>query len=103
MIARTPTTADSARLWHLWLRIQRLIRVILGTRWNADEWPIVKAQLRNALDADRAGGLVQLSMTNRWLTLAVIGALMFAGCASGSGSPASPAFTRQAECERTNG
>jgi hypothetical protein len=26
-----------------------LIRVILETRWGADEWPIVKAELRNAL------------------------------------------------------
>ena len=44
-----PTSADSARLWHPWLRIQRLIRVILETRWDADEWPIVKAEPRNAL------------------------------------------------------
>jgi hypothetical protein len=43
------TTAHSARLWHPWLRVQRLIRVILGTRWGAEEWPIVKAELRNAL------------------------------------------------------
>lgn len=26
-----------------------LIRVILETRWDADEWPIVKAELRNAM------------------------------------------------------
>jgi hypothetical protein len=32
-----------------WLGIQRLIRVSLGTRWGADEWLIVKAELRNAL------------------------------------------------------
>ena len=43
------TTDHSARLWHPWLRIQRLIRVIPGTWWNADEWPVVKAELRNAL------------------------------------------------------
>jgi hypothetical protein len=43
------TTNRTARLWHPWLRIQRLIRVIRETRWNADEWPIVKAELRNAL------------------------------------------------------
>jgi hypothetical protein len=42
-------TDHTARLWHLWLRIQRLIRVILGTRWGADEWPIVKAELRKTL------------------------------------------------------
>ena len=33
----SPAPASAARLWHPWLRIQRLIRVILGTRWNA-EW-----------------------------------------------------------------
>jgi hypothetical protein len=43
------STEHCARLWHPWLRIQRLIPVILGTRWNADEWPIVKAELRSAL------------------------------------------------------
>ena len=31
------TTEHSPRLWHPWLRIQRLIRVILETRWDADE------------------------------------------------------------------
>jgi hypothetical protein len=41
--------AAAAHLWHPWLRVQRLIRVILETRWGADEWPIVKAELRNAL------------------------------------------------------
>ena len=49
MIVKVPTVADSARLWHPWIRNQRLIRVILGTRWGADEWPIVKAELHNAL------------------------------------------------------
>jgi hypothetical protein len=53
VIVKVPTVADNARLWHPWLRIQRLIRVILGTRWNADEWPIVKAELRNALKERR--------------------------------------------------
>jgi hypothetical protein len=40
---------QTRRLWHPWLRIQRVIRVILETRCGADEWPIVKAELRNAL------------------------------------------------------
>jgi hypothetical protein len=42
-------TDRTARLWHPRLRIQRLIRVILETHWGADEWPIVKAELRKAL------------------------------------------------------
>jgi hypothetical protein len=41
------TTDRSERLRHSWLRIQRLVRVILGTRWDADEW--AKAELRKAL------------------------------------------------------
>jgi hypothetical protein len=43
------TAGQTAWLWHPWLRIQRLIRVILGTRWNANEWPIVKAELHSAM------------------------------------------------------
>jgi hypothetical protein len=30
---KVSSVADNARLWHPWLRIQCLIRVILETRW----------------------------------------------------------------------
>lgn len=30
---------------HPWLRVGRLIRDILGTRWSADVWPKAKAVL----------------------------------------------------------
>lgn len=41
---------DSARRWqHPWLRVSRLIAVILGTRWSADVWPAAKAALGWAL------------------------------------------------------
>jgi hypothetical protein len=27
-----------ARLWHPWLRINRVLRVMLHTQWSADAW-----------------------------------------------------------------
>jgi len=27
-----------ARLWHPWLRINRVLRVMLHTRWSAEAW-----------------------------------------------------------------
>jgi hypothetical protein len=41
---------DSHRDWqHPWLRVSLLIRVILGTRWDAERWPQVKAEFKKAL------------------------------------------------------
>jgi hypothetical protein len=34
---------------HPWLRISVLLRRMLGTRWDAETWPIVKSQLRQTL------------------------------------------------------
>jgi hypothetical protein len=31
-----------ARLWHPWLRINRVLRVMLQTRWSAEAWPQVR-------------------------------------------------------------
>ncbi len=31
------------RLWHPWLRINRVLRVMLQTRWGEEAWPQVKA------------------------------------------------------------
>jgi hypothetical protein len=42
------TTAD-ARLWHPWLRINRVLRVMLHPRWSAEAWPQVKAEFTKAL------------------------------------------------------
>ena len=33
-----------ARLWHPWLRINRVLRAMLTTRWSAEAWPQVKAE-----------------------------------------------------------
>ena len=33
-----------ARLWHPWLRINRVLRVMLHTRWNAEQWSVVRVE-----------------------------------------------------------
>ena len=38
-----------ARLWHPWLRINRVLRVMLHTRWSAEAWPQVRVEFRKAL------------------------------------------------------
>ena len=52
-----------ARLWHPWLRINRVLRVMLHTRWSAETWPQVKGRVQEgarAEEQDSARGLVQL-------------------------------------------
>jgi hypothetical protein len=51
-----------ARLWHPWLRINRVLRAMLTTRWSAEAWPQVKAEFKKALalrSKDPARGVVQ--------------------------------------------
>jgi hypothetical protein len=38
-----------ARLWHPWLRINRVLRVMLQTRWSAEAWAKVRAEFKGAL------------------------------------------------------
>jgi len=38
-----------ARLWHPWLRINRVLRAMLHTRWSAEAWSEVQAEFREAL------------------------------------------------------
>jgi hypothetical protein len=38
-----------ARLWHPWLRINRVLRVMLHTRWSAEAWAQVRVEFRKAL------------------------------------------------------
>jgi hypothetical protein len=33
-----------ARLWHPWLRIDRVLRVRLHTRWSAEAWAQVRGE-----------------------------------------------------------
>ena len=37
------------RLWHPWLRINRVLRAMRQTRWSAEAWPQVKAEFKKAL------------------------------------------------------
>ena len=38
-----------ARLWHPWLRINCVLRVMLQTRWGAEAWSVVRIEFRPAL------------------------------------------------------
>jgi hypothetical protein len=38
-----------ARLRHRWLRINRVLRVMLHTRWSAEAWAQVRVEFRKAL------------------------------------------------------
>ena len=38
-----------ARLWHPWLCINRVLRVMLHTRWSAEGWSLVRVAFRRAL------------------------------------------------------
>jgi hypothetical protein len=38
-----------ARLWHPWLRINRVLRAMLTTRWSAEAWAQVRVEFRKAL------------------------------------------------------
>ncbi len=45
---------DPTRPWHLpWLRVQLLLRMLLGTRWEAAVRPTAGATLRDAITACR--------------------------------------------------
>ena len=37
------------RLWHPWLRINRVLRVMLHTRWSAEAWSRVRVEFKRAL------------------------------------------------------
>jgi hypothetical protein len=38
-----------ARLWHPWLRINRVLRVMLHTRWSAEAWSQVRVEFKRAI------------------------------------------------------
>jgi hypothetical protein len=38
-----------ARLWHPWLRINRVLRVMLHSRWSAEAWAEVRVEFKKAL------------------------------------------------------
>jgi hypothetical protein len=43
--------ATDARLWHPWLRINRVLRVMLHTPWSAEAWSQVRVEFMKALAA----------------------------------------------------
>ena len=47
--AEENVSAYDARLWHPWLRINRVLRVMLQTRWSARAWLVVRVEFRRAL------------------------------------------------------
>jgi hypothetical protein len=42
---------SDARLWHPRLRINRVLRVMLRTRWSAEAWAQVRVEFKKALSA----------------------------------------------------
>jgi len=46
---RTRNRMTDARLWHPWLRINRILGVMLQTRWSAESWLIVRVEFRRTL------------------------------------------------------
>ena len=55
MVAQPTTTraegevTTDARLWHPWLRINRVLRAMLTTRRGAEAWPQIKVEFTKAL------------------------------------------------------
>ena len=41
--------SDERCLCHPWLRINRVLRVMLHTRWSAEAWAVVRVEFRRAL------------------------------------------------------
>jgi hypothetical protein len=44
-------SATDARLWHPWLRINRVQRAMLQERWSAEAWSQVRVEFMKALAA----------------------------------------------------
>ena len=43
-----------ARLWHPWLRINRVLRVMLHTRWRAEAWSQVRVEFKEGARAEES-------------------------------------------------
>jgi hypothetical protein len=46
---RSSMTDTDARLWHPWLRINRVLPIMRQTRWSAEAWSVVRVEFRRAL------------------------------------------------------
>jgi hypothetical protein len=45
---------SDARLWHPWLRINRVLHVMLHTRWSAEAWSQVRVGVESVPTEDGA-------------------------------------------------
>jgi len=45
----TDANDTDARLWHPWLRINRVLRAMLHTHWSAETWAEVRVEFKKAL------------------------------------------------------
>ncbi len=56
---------NDARLWHPWLRINRVLRAMLHTRWSAEGLAAGEGRVQEgagAEESDPARGVVQLEL-----------------------------------------
>ena len=47
--AKGEVNDTDARLWHPWLRINRVLGAMLHTRWSAEAWSQVRVEFKRAL------------------------------------------------------
>lgn len=45
---RRESTTDDC-VWYPWVRVNPIIRDVLTTSWNAEQWPVAKLVLRRTL------------------------------------------------------
>lgn len=93
-----------ARLWHPWLRINRVLRAMLHERWSAEAWPQVRTEFTKALTLRsqiRRRGVVQLTnwrdvgrggatMTGRRRVVGIVGVVAVLAMACTSLPPTKP-------------
>jgi hypothetical protein len=48
MVRRGNERPDGS-LWRPWLRIDRVLRVMLHTRWSVEAWSVVRVEFRKAI------------------------------------------------------
>src|SRR5262245_22629870 len=46
---RTEIYLSNKLLWHPWLRINRVMRVMLHTRWSSEQWSVVRVEFRQTV------------------------------------------------------
>ena len=52
---------NDARLWHPWLRINRVPREVLHTRWSAEAWTVIRIEFRRTLALRARSGAGQFN------------------------------------------